>query len=92
MDAPTVDGLVSRLRSAAAAARDAETAAMLAFEDLLGRSSPYPDIHAALAQYWAARTGSGTAICGHIGQVADALDEAATELERDDLQVTGMLL
>lgn len=92
MDAPTVDGLVSRLRSAAAAARDAETAAMLAFEELLNRSSTYADIHAALAQYWAARTGSGTAICRHIGQVADALDEAATELEHDDLEVTGMLL
>jgi hypothetical protein len=91
MDAPTVTSLVARLRSAAAAASDAELAAMLAFEELLRRAAPYADVHAALAQYWAARTGSGTAICGHIGQVADALDEAARELEHDDLLVAGAL-
>jgi hypothetical protein len=91
MDAPTVTSLVARLRSAAAAASDAELAAMLAFEELLRRAAPCADVHAALAQYWAARTGSGTAICGHIGQVADALDEAARELEHDDLLVAGAL-
>jgi alkanesulfonate monooxygenase SsuD/methylene tetrahydromethanopterin reductase-like flavin-dependent oxidoreductase (luciferase family) len=91
MDAPTVAGLVSRLRSAAAAASEAEHAAVLAFDELLARAARYPDVHAALAQYWSARTGSGAAICGHIGQVADALDEAADELEHDDLLVTGAL-
>jgi len=89
MDAPTVTALVARLRSAAAVASDAELAAMLAFEELLRRAAPFADVHAALAHYWAARTGSGAAICGHIGQVADALSEAAEELERDDLLVTG---
>lgn len=92
MDAPTVTGLVSRLRSAAAAANDAELAAMLAFEELLTKAGSLPTVHAALTQYWAARTGSGSAICGHIGQVADALSAAADELEHDELQVTGMLL
>ncbi|GAA4162786.1 hypothetical protein GCM10022286_22240 [Gryllotalpicola daejeonensis] len=91
MDAPTVAQLVARLRSASAAAGDAEQAAMLAFEGLLAKAAPYPDVHAALAQYWQARTGSGTAICGHIGQVAEALSEAADELEHDDQIVTGML-
>lgn len=91
MDAPTVAGLVSRLRSAAAAASDAELAAMLAFEELLAKAGALPTIHTALAQYWAARTGSGAAICGHIGQVADALESAADELEHDDLVVAGAL-
>ncbi|WP_162940158.1 hypothetical protein [Gryllotalpicola protaetiae] len=91
MDAPTVAGLVSRLRSAAAAANDAELAAMLAFEELLAKAGALPTVHAALAQYWAARTGTGSAICGHIGQVADALESAADELEHDDLLVTGAL-
>ncbi|GAA4169914.1 hypothetical protein GCM10022287_06970 [Gryllotalpicola koreensis] len=84
-------GLVSRLRSAAGAANDAELAAMLAFEELLAKSAALPAVHAALAQYWAARTGSGSAICGHIGQVAAALESAADELERDDVLVAGML-
>jgi|GEM_PF-4364140 len=91
MDAPTVASLVSRLRSASAAARDAEQAATLAFGELLLRAGPSPDVHAALARYWAARTGSGSAICGHIGQVADALNAAAAELERDDAEVAGAL-
>jgi len=91
MDAPTVAGLVARLRSAAAAASDAEAAAMMAFEELLRRAGPYAEVHAALAQYWAARTGSGAAICGHIGQVADALREAADELENDDRRVAEAL-
>ena len=92
MDAPTVDGLVARLRSAAAAAGEAEQAAMMAFGSLLTASGGCPQVHDALAQYWSARTGSGSAICGHIGQVADALVSAADELEHDDQLVTGMLL
>lgn len=92
MDAPTVTQLVSRLRAAAAAAGEAESAAVMAFGELLRRASPYPDVHAALAQYWAARAGSGSAIRGHLDQVADALDSAADELERDDLQLAGALL
>jgi hypothetical protein len=91
MDAPTVSGLVSRLRWAAVAADEAEVAAMLAFQELLLLAAPSADVHAALAQYWAARTGSGTAICGHIGQVAAALEQAAVELERDDRLVSEML-
>jgi len=91
MDAPTVAGLVARLRSAAATANDAEVAAMMAFDELLRRAAPFAGVHAALAQYWAARTGSGTAICGHIGQVAEALREAADELESDDLRVAEAL-
>ena len=91
MDAPTVASLVTRLRSSAAAASEAEQAATLAFGELLQRSALSWDVHAALARYWSARTATGAAICGHIGQVADALSAAATELEHDDAEVAGAM-
>jgi len=91
MDAPNVAALVARLRSAAAAASDAERAAVLAFDELLHRAAPCAEVHAALAQFWAARSHSGAAISGHLGEVARALAEAAAELEQDDALVAEAL-
>ncbi len=91
MDAPTVGELVRRLRAAAAAAGDAEYVAVLAFDELLRRAGPFPEVHAALVRYATARVGTGVAIVGHLRQVAEALDTAAAELERDDARLAGVL-
>jgi hypothetical protein len=91
MDAPTAASLVARLRSSAAAATEAEQAAALAFAALLQRSSPSWGVHAALAQYWAARASTGAAIAGHIAQVAAALDGAVADLESDDAAAAGVM-
>jgi hypothetical protein len=91
LDAPGAAALVSSLRAAAAAASDAERAAVLAFDEALRRAAPVAEVHAALAQFWAARAASGAAISGHLSAVADALAEAAAEFEHDDALVAGAL-